>query len=60
VFRALFDHIVRLAQADPDVRGLRLYVEQENGRARRVYEQLGLRPSGHLVMERDWSGHEAG
>jgi GNAT superfamily N-acetyltransferase len=55
VFRALFDHIRRLAEADPDVRGLRLYVERENERARRVYEQLGLAPSGHLVYERDWS-----
>lgn len=56
VFKALFQHIAAAAQADPLVRGLRLYVEQENGRARRVYEQLGLAPSGHLVYERDWSG----
>ena len=56
VFRALFDHILGLAQADPEVRGLRLYVERENGRAQRVYEQLGMVPSGHVVYERDWSG----
>ena len=56
VFRALFDHILSLAQAESDVRGLRLYVERDNTRAQRVYEQLGLAPSGHLVYERDWSG----
>ena len=56
VFRALFDHIVQAAGAAPDVRGLRLYVERENARAQRVYQQLGLAPSGHLVYERDWSG----
>jgi GNAT superfamily N-acetyltransferase len=56
VFRALFDHILALAQADPDVRGLRLYVERENARAQNVYEQLGMCPSGHVVFERDWSG----
>lgn len=56
VFRALFEHIATLAQADPEVRGLRLYVERENERAQRVYEQMGLEPSGHLVYERDWSG----
>ena len=56
VFRALFDHILALAQAGPDVRGLRLYVERDNSRAQRVYEQLGLQPSGHIVYERDWSG----
>ncbi|MEX2176430.1 MAG: GNAT family N-acetyltransferase [Pirellulaceae bacterium] len=55
VFRALFGHIRKLAEAEPEVRGLRLYVERENERAQRVYEQLGLRPSGHLVYERDWS-----
>lgn len=60
VFRALFDHIHRLAETDPDVRGLRLYVERENEQARRVYEQLGLVPSGHLVYERDWSSLGAG
>jgi GNAT superfamily N-acetyltransferase len=56
VFRALFQHIAAAAQADPAVRGLRLYVERDNTRAQRVYEQLGLAPSGHLVYERDWSG----
>src|SRR5262245_27984593 len=55
VFKALFQHIAAAAQADPQVRGLRLYVEQENDRARRVYEQMGLAPSGHLVYERDWT-----
>jgi GNAT superfamily N-acetyltransferase len=56
VFRALFEHIAAAAKADPEVRGLRLYVERENTRAQRVYEQMGLSPSGHLVYERDWSG----
>jgi GNAT superfamily N-acetyltransferase len=56
VFRALFEHIAALAQSDPEVRGLRLYVERENARAQRVYEQMGMQPSGHVVYERDWSG----
>jgi GNAT superfamily N-acetyltransferase len=56
VFQSLFRHIRALAEADPDVRGLRLYVEQGNERAQRVYQQLGMRPSGHMVYERDWSG----
>src|SRR5262249_25077785 len=30
VFRALFDHVYQAAQADPEVIGLRLYVEREN------------------------------
>lgn len=56
VFRALFQHIAAAAQADPEVRGLRLYVEHENVRAQKVYEQIGMKPSGHVVYERDWSG----
>ncbi|HEX5102375.1 MAG TPA: GNAT family N-acetyltransferase [Pirellulaceae bacterium] len=56
IFRALFERIRSLAEADPDVRGIRLYVERDNVRAQRVYEQMGLAPSGHLVYERDWSG----
>jgi ribosomal protein S18 acetylase RimI-like enzyme len=56
VFRALFEHIANAAQADPEVRGLRLYVEHENVRAQKVYEQLGMKPSGHVVYEQDWSG----
>ena len=56
VFKALFQHIAAAAQAEEEVRGLRLYVERENERAQRVYEQMGLQPSGHLVYERDWSG----
>ena len=56
VFKALFQHIAAAAQADPEVRGLRLYVEHENVRAQKVYQQMGMQPSGHLVYERDWSG----
>lgn len=57
VFKALFQHIARLAQESPDVRGLRLYVEQGNSRAQRVYEQMGMHPAGYLVYERESSTH---
>ncbi|HUF62197.1 MAG TPA: GNAT family N-acetyltransferase [Verrucomicrobiales bacterium] len=52
VFRELFAHVRRAAAAEPGVAGLRLYVEQENLRAREVYQRLGLGPTGYLVMER--------
>ncbi|MCE9526793.1 MAG: GNAT family N-acetyltransferase [Planctomycetales bacterium] len=55
VFKALFRHIAALAKSTPDVRGLRLYVEQGNSRAQRVYEQMGMQPGGYLVYEQDWS-----
>jgi GNAT superfamily N-acetyltransferase len=51
VFRALFEHLRALAEADPEVVGLRLYVEQENTAAQQVYARLGLTPTGYLVLE---------
>ena len=38
VYRALYSHVHDLARADPEVRGLRLYVEKENVTAQRTYE----------------------
>lgn len=55
VFRTLFSHIAELAESDPEVCGLRLYVESENERARSVYEKLGLAETNYRVLERDWS-----
>ncbi len=51
VYRALYEHLLALAQADPDVRGLRLYVERENTNARRTYELLGMRDAGYDIYE---------
>ena len=56
VFRALFEHIHDLARSTPDVRGLRLYVEQHNAKALATYRGLGMTPTGHLLYEIDWSG----
>ncbi|HEX4130990.1 MAG TPA: GNAT family N-acetyltransferase [Pirellulales bacterium] len=55
VFRALFEHVERLARGDAEARGLRLYVAEHNAAALATYERLGLRPSGHRVYEIDWS-----
>lgn len=55
VFRALFEHIRALARTDADVIGLRLYVETENERAQEVYQKLGMKRTGYLVLEDDWS-----
>jgi GNAT superfamily N-acetyltransferase len=51
VFRALFDHVRRLAAGQPDVIGLRLYVERDNHPAQETYRRLGLGPTGYLVLE---------
>jgi ribosomal protein S18 acetylase RimI-like enzyme len=56
VFKALYRHIESLAKADPNVCGLRLYVERDNRRAQRTYERCGMRDAEYLVMEVDMSG----
>ena len=37
VFRRLYGHVRTLARAQPEVCGLRLYVERENNRAQQTY-----------------------
>ena len=56
VFRRLYEHVRTLAREQPEVCGLRLYVERENSRAQQTYRQCGLVDSGYLVMEEDFSG----
>ena len=51
VFRKLLDHVVAEMQADPDVVGLRLYVEHENQRAIQVYQRQLFADAGYVVME---------
>lgn len=51
VFRALYSHVESLAVAEPDVRGLRLYVEHNNKRAQQTYQALGMVNPSYLVME---------
>jgi len=52
VFRALFEHVLQAAQADPHVIGLRLYVERQNHVAQKTYQNLGMKSAGYEVFER--------
>jgi GNAT superfamily N-acetyltransferase len=58
IFRALFAHIRTLALNDESVIGLRLYVDDHNHDAERVYHSLGLKPGGYHVLEDLWVGAE--
>ena len=51
VFSALYHHVESLAAAQPDVCGLRLYVEDNNHRAQRTYAALGMVKPGYVVMQ---------
>ncbi len=52
VFRSLFDHVQHAAQDDPDVIGLRLYVEETNLAAQETYSRLGMSNTGYFVLEK--------
>jgi GNAT superfamily N-acetyltransferase len=54
VFRALHGAIRAAALAEPDVIGLRLYVEEANAKAQATYQALGMRPGGYHVFEEIW------
>jgi GNAT superfamily N-acetyltransferase len=54
VFRALYRHVESLARSRNDVCGLRLYVEEHNGRAQKTYESLGLSQCKYRMMEVDF------
>lgn len=51
VWSALYRHMLDLAMADPDVIGIRLYVERNNERARATYTKLGMTDAGYDILE---------
>jgi GNAT superfamily N-acetyltransferase len=51
VFRALFEHVEKLARLRRDVCGLRLYVEKNNGRAHQAYARLGMNHTHYEIYE---------
>ena len=53
IFRALFDFVQAKAAASRDVCGLRLYMEQDNARAREAYWRLGMEETHYRVFERN-------
>lgn len=54
VYRAMHEHIAARAKGDPEVCGIRLYVEHQNHHAQTVYRRVGLSPSAYTVYEQDF------
>ncbi|MDH5763659.1 MAG: GNAT family N-acetyltransferase [Nitrospinota bacterium] len=54
VFTQLYRHIETLARNNGNVRGLRLYVEEENAAGQAVYQKLGMSHAGYHVYEREF------
>jgi ribosomal protein S18 acetylase RimI-like enzyme len=51
VYRQLYSFVKELAEAEPDVRGFRLYVEKENRIAQQTYQRLGMAETHYLMFE---------
>ena len=54
VFRRLYAHVLERARANPEVCGLRLYVDHENRSAQEVYRQLGMHAARYRFFELDF------
>lgn len=54
VFKALYQHVEKLAREDPHVCGLRLYVERENFKAQMAYQSLGMDLAPYLLFETEF------
>lgn len=51
IYRQMYSYLQTLAAADPQVVGIRLYVETKNLSARKVYQSLGMNEDRYLVCE---------
>ncbi|MFT6117882.1 MAG: ribosomal protein S18 acetylase RimI-like enzyme, partial [Candidatus Azotimanducaceae bacterium] len=50
-FRHLYDHVSRLAKAESNVCGIRLYVEDDNTGAQQTYAALGMKETSYKLLE---------
>ena len=51
VFSELYRHVEQLVKDDPGACGIRLYVHENNGRARKAYSKQGMNETAYLLYE---------
>ena len=51
VYAGLYQHVKELVEADPNLSGIRLYVDTRNVRAQEVYSRLGMNGDHYRVFE---------
>ncbi len=51
VYAGLYKHVKSIAEKDPNVRGIRLYVDKRNTSAQEVYRRMGMNGEHYQVFE---------
>ena len=51
VFRKMFENLSSIVKNDPEIIGLRLYVDKTNARAQQVYAAMGMNGEHYTVFE---------
>jgi GNAT superfamily N-acetyltransferase len=51
VYAGLYRHVKAMVEAEPSIRGIRLYVDNRNTRAQEVYARLGMEGEHYRVFE---------
>ena len=51
VYRSMYQHILQLVSENPELKGIRLYVDQTNLPAREVYKKLGMNAEHYQLFE---------
>jgi ribosomal protein S18 acetylase RimI-like enzyme len=52
VFRELYEHVLAAAAKEPNVIGVRLYVEHDNQIAQATYQKMGMTLTSYHLMEK--------
>ena len=51
VYKKMYDHVKQLVQGDPDLKGIRLYVDKTNEVAQQAYKKIGMNGEHYTVFE---------
>lgn len=51
VFRTMYAFVRQLVESDPDLRGIRLYVDKSNATAQDTYNKIGMNGEHYTVYE---------
>jgi ribosomal protein S18 acetylase RimI-like enzyme len=51
IYASLYEHVKKIVDTQPTVRGIRLYVDRRNTRAQEVYTRLGMNGEHYQVFE---------